>query len=72
MSINHERLTFTVPEAGRIIGISRGCAYEAARSGQIPTIRIGGRLVVPKAALMKMLEASDSRQPGTAALTARG
>lgn len=61
---NSDRLTLTVPEAGRIIGISRGCAYEAAKSGQIPTIRIGGRLVVPKAALLKMLESPGSAQVG--------
>lgn len=63
MITNIEKLTLTVPEAGRIIGISRGSAYEAARRKQIPTIRIGGRIVVPKAALMKMLEEYESSRP---------
>ncbi len=47
------RRTLTVMEAGRILGISRGCAYEAARLGQIPTVRIGRRLLVPRAALAR-------------------
>jgi excisionase family DNA binding protein len=52
-----ERATYTVEEAGRKLGISRNSAYEAARSGQLPTIRIGRLLLVPKAALDRMLGA---------------
>lgn len=52
---NVERLTHTVPEAGQILGIGRNAAYEGAKSGEIPTIKIGNRLVVPKAALERML-----------------
>ena len=68
---NSDRLTITVPQAGQIIGISRGCAYEAARRGQIPTIRIGGRLVVPKAKLLRMLgEEADASNSAVAAVGA--
>ena len=51
---NRTRLTYTVPEASALLGISRGAGYEAARTGNlagVPVIRIGHRLVVPKAAL---------------------
>jgi excisionase family DNA binding protein len=48
-----QRLTISVEEAGRILGVSRGAAY--AKDGSIPTIRLGKRLLVPKAALEKML-----------------
>ena len=51
-----ERLTYTVPQAGEILGIGRNASYEAARTGQIPTIRIGRRIVVPIIALERMLE----------------
>ncbi|RFS87524.1 helix-turn-helix domain-containing protein [Actinomadura spongiicola] len=47
--------TLTVPDAGRIIGLSRAAAYDAARRGDIPTIRIGRRIVVPTARLLAML-----------------
>ena len=49
-------LTFTVPEAGALIGLTRNGSYEAARRGDLPTIRIGKLIRVPKAALHKLLE----------------
>jgi len=52
-----EPLCISVPAAARILGVSRNTGYEMARLGQLPTIRCGQRrLVVPKAALMKMLQ----------------
>jgi hypothetical protein len=41
--------------AGKILDISRGVAYEQARHGAIPTIRLGRRLVVPIAKLAESL-----------------
>ena len=53
--------TVTVTQAARILGISRGSAYEAVKTGELPVIRIGKRLLVSRAALERMLE------PGVAA-----
>jgi excisionase family DNA binding protein len=50
-----ERLTITIPEAAKLLGISRGAAYAAAADKTIPTIRIGRRLLVPRAAFDRML-----------------
>ena len=51
------RLTVTVEEAGRMLGVSRSLAFQLARQGVIPTIRLGERrLVVPKIAIERMLE----------------
>lgn len=50
-----ERRVITVNEAAVMLRISRGAAYEAAKRKQIPTIRIGRRLLVPLAALERML-----------------
>ncbi|MGH3925244.1 MAG: helix-turn-helix domain-containing protein [Pseudonocardiaceae bacterium] len=47
--------TLTVEQAGRFCGIGRNAAYEAARTGQLPTIRIGRRLLVPTARLLRLL-----------------
>ena len=52
---NDDILTFTIPEAARRLGIGRNTAYEAARTGELPTIRIGKRLLVPRAALERKL-----------------
>ena len=51
-----EKLTLSVDEVAVLLGIGRGLAYEKARSGEIPTLRIGRRLLVPKVALNRMLE----------------
>jgi hypothetical protein len=49
--------TLTVPEAGRVyFDLGRNASYEAARRGDIPTIRIGRLLRVPVVALERMLE----------------
>jgi excisionase family DNA binding protein len=56
-----KRLTMTIPQAAKAIGIGRNQGYEAARLGQIPTIKIGKRLLVPVAALEnKLLNAGSS------------
>lgn len=49
------RRVITVDEAARELGISRNSAYEAARRGELPTIKIGRILRVPRAALDAML-----------------
>ena len=49
------RETLTVEETARLLGISRNGAYEAARTGQIPTIRIGKRILVPIGGLERLL-----------------
>jgi excisionase family DNA binding protein len=44
--------TLTIPEAARLLRISSLKAYQYARRGQIPSVRIGPRTIrVPKAAL---------------------
>jgi len=58
-------LTVTVEEAGRIIGVSRGSAYEAVKRGEIPVIRIGKKIRVPKAALERLLN-GEPPVPGLA------
>lgn len=51
-----ESLTLTVPEAGELLGLGRDAAYEAAKRGDLPVLRFGRRLLVPRAALERMLE----------------
>ncbi len=63
-----DRPTLTVEEAGEILGLGRSGAYDAAKRGEIPTIRFGRRLVVPTAALRRLL-AIDSPAPEVLSLT---
>jgi excisionase family DNA binding protein len=51
-----DRQTLTIEEAARKLGIGRNAAYDAAKRGEIPVIKIGRRLVVPRIALDRLLE----------------
>src|SRR6266511_5254446 len=50
-----QRLTYTVEEAGDLLGISRGSAYNLVRTGQIPALRMGRRLLGSRVALEDLL-----------------
>jgi len=52
------RLTLTVEEVGELLSVSRALAYEMARTGRLPTVRFGNRIVVPKKAIETMLQRS--------------
>ena len=52
--------TLTVPQAGRLLGVSRGAAYRAVETGELPTIRIGRRLLVPVGRLLTILGAGGT------------
>ena len=57
-SLGHDtanRVTISVPEAGRRLGIGRNAAYEAARCGDLPVLKFGKRIVVPLAAFERKL-----------------
>ena len=47
--------TLTVEETAGVLRISRNSAYEAIRRREIPALKLGRRVVVPKRALMAML-----------------
>jgi excisionase family DNA binding protein len=52
------RVTVSIEEAARLLGLGRSAAYEAARRGELPTRRLGRRLLVPVPALLEWLGAS--------------
>jgi excisionase family DNA binding protein len=54
--------TITVREASRVLGIGLNTAYELARKGELPgVIKLGGRFVVSKAALNRLLDPDPER-----------
>lgn len=56
MLTNTERRTVTVEEAAKILGIGRASAYLAIKTGDLPYLKIGRRIVVSRIALERMLE----------------
>jgi hypothetical protein len=67
--VTEQPKTLSVPEAGkRYFDLARNGSYEAVRRGELPVIRIGGRLRVPVVALDRMLaEAGRTEEPIPAA-----
>jgi len=59
---NENRLCYSVPEAARLLGVCRNFGYELARTKQIPIVRFGKRMLVPKAAFDKMLSVSPEKE----------
>ncbi|WP_062385917.1 excisionase family DNA-binding protein [Demequina iriomotensis] len=54
-----KRPTITVTEAGQLLGVSRGSAYDAVRDGTIPSIRVGRRYVIPTARFLALIGADN-------------
>lgn len=54
-SNSEARRTYTVVEVAEILGIGRNTAYESCRNGEIPTIKIGGRILIPRSAVDDLL-----------------
>ncbi len=53
--MTREKATLTIPEAAERLGISRNGAYEAAKRGEIPTIKIGRLVLVPRVAFDRLV-----------------
>ena len=55
-----ERLTYSVTEVAELLGVSRASAYNYVRTGQIPSITIGGRILIPRQAVESMLDIREA------------
>ena len=64
ISNQSDSLVLTPIETARLLRISRGTVYEQIRLGVIPSIRMGRKILVPRAALMKMLEEAKGNGSG--------
>jgi excisionase family DNA binding protein len=62
MRPNESKKTQTIEEAARELGIGRNQAYAAARRGEIPTIRIGKRILVLREPLKRLLEGGSTSE----------
>ena len=59
-----ERKTYSVDEVSAILGIGRASLYAAIRKGELEAIRIGHRIVVPKATVDAMLASTAASSDG--------
>jgi excisionase family DNA binding protein len=51
-----DRLTLTVEETARLLGISRSTAYECVRTGELPSVNFGRRVLIPRHRLQRLLD----------------
>ena len=58
-AVIEERLCITVTEAAAMLGLSRNFAYDLVKQKQLPVVKFGKRLLIPRAALEKMLAKDD-------------
>lgn len=61
---NRPRATLSVEEAAAVLGIGRDLAYQMARTGQLPVLRLGRRYLVPQSALRDLLNISARADAG--------
>jgi excisionase family DNA binding protein len=52
-------LTLSVSQAAKLLGISRAFAYELVARGELPSLRLGRRVVVPRRALEKLVDGAE-------------
>ena len=58
---NSERLTLTVNETAQLLGLSRNSAYQGVLTGEIPHLKVGKRILIPRAALLKLLAEAGNK-----------
>ena len=57
--MSNEKVVLSVSETARILGLSRNSTYQGVFTGEIPHIKVGKRILIPRIALQKMLESTD-------------
>lgn len=50
-----KRRVYTIEETAELLGVGRSTAYDAARRGELPVVRLGRRILVPREALHQLL-----------------
>jgi excisionase family DNA binding protein len=65
--MEYKKLTMTIPEVAKSLGISRGTCYSLARRGllPVPVIKLGPkRMVVSRRALERLLSGDEGAAKG--------
>ena len=55
-----EKLIVSVGDCAHLLGLSRSSCYEGIRRGEIPHLKIGRRILIPKVQLERLLQAGKS------------
>jgi len=55
-------LLISVPEAARLLGVGTTFGWTLVRRGEIPTVKLGRRVLVPRAAVEQLVVADQAQQ----------
>jgi len=61
---NSKRLTLTVKETSELLGLSRNSTYQGILTGEIPHVKVGKRILIPRIALERMLAEAGNKTGG--------
>lgn len=62
-----EPLTLSVAEAAQVLGVSPNHCWRLIQGGDLPSLRLGRRVVVPRSALVALVESASAAHPLAAA-----
>lgn len=62
-----DRATLNATEVGQVLGISPDSVYRAAKTGELPTLRLGSRLLFPTAKLLELLGENEPHEAASSA-----
>ena len=54
-----EKLAYNMKEVAEVLGMSKSLAYEMAKKGELPIIRMGNRILVPIKRLEEMFDVTE-------------
>lgn len=58
-----QTLTLSVPQAASLLGLSTNHAWRLVQAGELPSIRLGRRVLVPRAALVELVDRAAAGRP---------
>jgi excisionase family DNA binding protein len=58
---SNEKLTLTVPEVAKLLGLSRNAIYEAVKRGRLRSVRLGRRILIPRQSFLDFLTPEGER-----------
>jgi excisionase family DNA binding protein len=63
IAVNDKRATMSVDETAKVLGVSRDLIYASVRDGSIASIRLGGRILIPRREVLALL-GEEAEQAG--------
>lgn len=60
--MQENKTVLSVEDVAKALGLNRNTIYREVRSGRIPSVRVGDRFLIPKAAFEKWLECQPKTQ----------